>query len=396
MRTLFLKDRVDLAANALYDFFNKTFAKKANIPRSKKTQYITQTLNMLIELFIKGYYAPMARVEDLLPYIYVLDQINLCSKEANCKQFNKLINWASNANLKIDKNDPYDLIRLILDASIEACIGLTFTYKDKPTILASKLGGNLGLVSLKGYCDVLRGISDLAATQFQHDYLFHLNETIKDLYRYFKKLKHEVDLEQILKLSEDEWEKLRVFITSKFQPTAKAFLQQVLLLKLHWPLPQLSRGIKEAKGFVTRKPVEPTYLGRITSEIIDAMMYRYYDETVLQGYDIIAKSYFYVLKELAKIIEKGFSAGYLETLPSMKIMEEEINNSIENMTNIASQYFKRRGILRLGEVKQDAKDYVSQLYYLNKLAIEFDLFNPFSNISKYDIIKIITLNTLEI
>ena len=79
----------------------------------------------------------------------------------------------------------------------------------------------------------------------------------------------------------------------------------------------------------------------------------------------------------------------------MKAMEEEINNSIANMTNIASQYFKRRGILRLGEVKQDAKDYISQLYYLHKLASEHGIFNPFSNISKYDMIKVITLSTLE-
>ena len=387
-----LEQRILLAVEGLSKLYGNRFAKKQNITKSNREKFYKGLVNSIALLFNDYMYTPISRLQDLIYYTQILDTIRGKIYENNNDPLKKLLEWSNNARLKID-NDPFDIIRLILDSSVEACIGATYMYYRKPSEYSNILKRKIGLLTFEGYCDMLRGIADLTATQFHHEYLFHLGKVIEDLYAYNRR--KELSLQQILKLDKIELEKFRVFVTSKFEPTSKAFLLQVILTKIHWPLKLLLES-KEIKGIAARKPIEPTYIGRITSEILDAMMYRYYDDTIVQGYDIILKSYFDVLKEAATYIRRKMSVGYLERIPSMRIMEDNINQTIYNiLSNIAAQYFKRRGILRLGEVKQDVKDYIMQLYYLydetRNLGIDIQL----SNITSYDLIKLVTKNVLE-
>lgn len=389
------KDRVLLAADAIASSIGSHFGKK----HAYRTNDLEQKLlRDLAQLYNLTYYTPMTRINEIAPSPFLIKSITRCN-EGECGVFSKLQEWSREAGISADIRNPFDLVRTLLDSSLEACIGITALFKDSFSSAVNKLETSIGTISLAGYCDALRGVSELSATQFQHHYLFHLERTVEDLYQRFSKKGQKLDVRRILGLDKEELEKFRVYVTSKFQPSVKAFLSQAILLKYHWPIASFLERMdgRQYVGFQGKKPLEPTYLGRILSELIDALQHMYYDETVLVAFDKIVNYYFSVFRGFSESVKNLEEVGYIEHHPALNRMYTGLEGILDDVTPQASAYLKRRGMVRLGEVKQDVKDYLLTILYLeNEYSRSYATQGLSPNIRSYDLFKLIHSNRLVI
>ena len=350
--------------------------------RGASDRYI---LELLQELYKKGSYTVISRIPDLRYSIALIDTIVECIK-GSCNNLDRTIQWGINRGIKFNREDPLDLLRLILDANVDICLKGHYEKHDLLNI-------DLGIARYSGWCDLLRGISEYAATQFTYLYLYHMERFTIELFNKYMK-RHALNIRDIITMNDEDTEKFRVYVTAKVFPTSKALLLEMLLLKFRWPIFLMEKkDIDTLRGIRNIKLVEPTYLGRITSEILDSIMGVHYDETILRAYDIIVSSYFNALKEFSNTVERGYEVDYIETHPVLTSMIDQLSKIMDDLTPPARQYLERRGIMRLGEVKQDIKDYILTLYYLDKKALEYG-FPQISEIMKYDIYELVTKNKL--
>ncbi len=342
-------------------------------------------LESIYELYKETGYVPISRVPDLKYSISIIDAL-LGQISGENIELRDIIEWAKISELTFDEKDPLDLVRLMLDISMEICLRGHYDARELLNI-------DLGPMTFAGWSDLLRGLSDFAATQFTHMYLFHMGQLTTELYRRYMKVPVS-SLPEVISKDEEELERFRVYVTSKIFPTAKAILLQQLLVKFRWPIFLMEKkDIDSLRGVRNIKMVEPSYLGRITSEIIDSMAGLHYDESILKAYDTIVSSYFNVIKEFSNAIKNGYDVDYIESHPAMNQMIDDVNRVMEELTPQTKRYLLRRGIIRLGEVKQDIKDYVLTLYYLSKKALSYQM-NWFTEITKYDIYTLVENNKL--
>lgn len=356
------------------------------LKKSSKGASSEYVLGILKKLYKKYNYLVISRIPDLR---YSTTLINIFAKctEGKYHDLKATIAWGLSKGIKFNMKDPLDLLRLILDANVEICLK---GHYDEHNLLNI----DLRMAKYSGWCDLLRGISEYAATQFTYMYLYHMEQFTIELYNKYMK-KNVSSIHDIVSASEEETEKFRVYVTAKIFPTSKALLLEMLMLKFRWPLFLMEKKDIDALGGIRNvKLVEPTYLGRITSELLDSIMGIHYDETILRAYDTIVFSYFNIFREFSRTIEMLYEVDYIESHPAITSMIIQFNKMMDELTPQARQYLRRRGIMRLGEIKQDVKDYILTLYYLNKKAFEYG-FPQVSEVTKYDIYELVTKNRLK-
>ena len=358
------------AATALANLTGKALRK-----RSKPVTY-GDVHASLHELYRLGGYVPITRMEDLQ---YNTELLKALTTAPQNPDLTIMAEWARERGVKVDLGNPYDAARLILDALFETCL---YGHKKGDDILSIKvMKKSLGL-TYRGLCDLLRGLSEFAATQHSYKYLLHLATLFKELFTSYTgvEVKSVVDA---LRTDPETVEKFRVHITSKFFPTAKEYVTVLYLLKYKWPITEVI--LEESYGGMkTRKAIDPTYLGRITSELLDSMMGIYYDSTALQAYDTIVKAYFSVFQAISNDIERGYEINYIESHPVMLTYIQSIEEASTAATPQIRNHLRRRGMIRLGEVKQDVKDYVMTLFYLERESQRRG-YAPVSSIRGYNI-----------
>jgi len=357
--------------------------------KSSKGMKQDEIYSILLKLYRKDGYVPIIRIEDLKYSPRIIKQLKECDQ---CK-LHDLLDWAKERGIDVNLNRPFDAVRLILDCLFELC--LFGSMKRSELISTPIFTGKSGIrLTYNGMCDLLRGLSDFASTQHTKDFLFHLGVLARELYSSYTG-KDAESIKEIIKADPNEAEAFRVYVTSKFFPTVKAFLSIIYLFKYRWVVTELiSIGRRlSTLGIRAKKSVEPTYLGRITSELLDSMMGIYYDDTVLNAYDTIIQNYFLVFREFWEAIEKGYEIEYIEAHPSMIRFVNGVKSVLDTVSPQTRSHLERRGIIRLGEIKHDIKDYVLTLYYLNIEAKRAG-YVLISNIDDYDIVELLTKNSL--
>lgn len=367
------------AAEALAELTNKAFSKKS------KASSPADIYSMIHDLYHRGGYAPITRIDDLTYSTSILESVG---DGERCENLKTMKEWASTRGIKVDLRNPFDAVRVVLDTLFETCL---YGTKNDQDIINVEVVGKAIKITYRGLCDLLRGLSEFGATQHTWKYLLHLGDFFREIFTSYTGVEIGSVLDA-LKAESRTLEKFRVHVTAKLFPTAKAYLTILYLFKYKWPVTEiLYEG--SSGGIRAKKAVEPTYLGRITSELLDSMMGIYHDDTALHAYDTIVKAYFRVFQAFGKDIERKLEVNYLESHPVMLTYIEELTGLATEVTPQIRNHLNRRGVIRLGEVKHDVKDYLLTLFYLAREG-ERKGYVPVSSIRSYDIEALLTRNAL--
>ena len=369
------------AAKALATLTSPALKKKS---KGKTTGEIYSIVH---ELYTKEGYVPISRLEDLKYSSYML---NVLTGKEGSKQINTILEWANTRGIKASTRNPFDIVRVILDTMFDTCLYGSVEYNGLLNIGILKTKSLT--LTYRGLCDLVKGLSEFAATQHLNDYLLHMGELFTELFTSYTGIKIH-SLLDALRVDPDKFEKFRVHITAKFFPMAKAYLTMLYLFKYKWSIREIVSTERSEGGFRAKKAIDPTYLGRITSELLDSMMGHYYDETALHAYDGILRAYFTVFQEFNNDVESGSEFNYIESHPVMSKYVDELKSILKEVTPQIRSHLERRGIVRLGEVKQDVKDYLLTLFYLSKESDRMG-YVPISEIRNYDWEKLLIRNSL--
>lgn len=315
------------------------------------------------------------------------------------KKFQLLADKLSNLGLRFDVKNPYDKIRIVLDSLIYACLyGARYDpYEILEGIkvkVKSKYKGNEVNLSFKSICSLLRYIDTFLATTAKFHYSGDIWDLVYDINNHcnFMKIYSPEDFIDAYKVRDKGLEEFREYLTYYITPSFKSLFTLLNLSKYKYSLIELvlgglagkRKGTK--KGIMAKKDLYLTYLGRITSELIDSMIYGHWSKDVLIAYDSLVKMYFNILKSIGDSVENNEEYNYLEFHPAFDTYYATIEKILTETDPFTSHYFRKRGLISTGEIIKDVKTYLSAIYYYKST---YPQYFKSTNIKNYDIVELV-------